>query len=147
MHGLLFAAGLLLFFTPPSSFPLLCQPSSAFQSTEQRAFGVQSAGGAVGGQVRTEKGERKRSLTQAQSDGSRLSCSALCPWCCYFDSNSHIWGPQTPSTTHALPPPPRGLRQGRGKEGEMLPQPASIISRTKRIKSPEQSFFHQPPSL
>lgn len=136
------------FSTPPLLYipmpALLTISEVCAESSECKAQGKQWEG-----QVRTEKGERKRSVTQAQSDGSRLSCSAVCPQRAISTRQqfTHL-GTTTPSTAHAFPPPSWGLRQGRGEGGRDTAPGCQHHFQDKRgRKKPLSSPFQQPPSL
>lgn len=82
LHCLVSAAVLFfLFSTPPTPTPLNSRdnPAQHCEGLCRELSECKVQGKLWEGQVRTEKGDRKRSVTQAQSDGSQLSCSALCP--------------------------------------------------------------------
>lgn len=148
-HCLPFAAGLFFSFSTPLLLyipmpALLTISEVCAESSECKVQGKQWEG-----QVRTEKGERKRSVTQAQSDGSRLSCSAVCPQRAISTRQqfTHL-GTTTPSTAHAFPPPSWGLRQGRGEGGRDTAPGCQHHFQDKRgRKKTLSSPFQQPPSL
>lgn len=140
MHSLLSAAGLFFFFfTPLSSFTFLCQYSSTLQSSVQRALRVQSAGRAVGGQVRTEKGERKRSVTKAQSDGSQLSCG-LSVVLDFYSATIHTSGDHSSFHRPRSSLPHQGAEAGEGEGGRDAAPACQHHFQDQKDKNPEQSF-------
>lgn len=85
------------------------------------------------GQVRTEKGERKRSVTQAQRDGS----PSAEPLCClsvvryFFSATIHTSGDHNSFHRPRSSSPLTGAEAREGEGGELLHGAAGIVSKTE----------------